>query len=76
MPVMQVRKMRMKVHEHFMAVRVRVLFNWHTVLVSMFMMSIMSVPVLVHGDFVNMFVPMLLSQMQPKSEAHETARYD
>ena len=67
----------MKVRERFMEVRVRVrLPHWHTVLVFMYMMGIMSVPMLVHGDFVNMFVPMLLSEMQPKSEAHETPGYD
>ena len=77
MPVMQVRKMWMKVHERFVAVRVRVwLTHWHTVLVFMFMMDIMSVSMLVHGDFVSMLVPVLLSQVQPKPEAHQDARYN
>ena len=37
-------------------------------------MGIVSVTMLVHYDFVNMFVAMLLSQMQPKSEGHQAAR--
>jgi len=65
----------MTVHEPFMAVLVRVrLPYWHTTLVLMYMMGIMSVPMFVHRDLVNMFMPVLLSQMQPKSEAHEAAR--
>ena len=69
--------MLMKVRERLMEVRVRMrLPHWYTVLVFMFMMGIMSVPMLVHDDFVNMFVPVLLSQMQPESEAHQAARRD
>ena len=65
----------MTVHERVVMVLVRVwLPHWHTALVFMFMMGIMNVPMLVHHDCVNMFVAVLLSQMQPKSEPHETAR--
>ena len=39
-----------------------------------FMMGIVSVTMLVHYDFVNVLVPVLLSQMQPKSKAHQAAR--
>jgi len=67
----------MKVRERLMGVRVRMrLLHWYTVLAFMFMMGIMSVPMFVHDDFVNMFVPVLLSQVQPKSEAHEAARHN
>jgi hypothetical protein len=66
--------MRMAVHERFVTVLVHVrLPHWHPALVFMFVMGIMTVPMLVHHDFVNMFVAVLLSQMQPKSEPHETA---
>ena len=64
----------MTVHECFMAVLVCVgFFYWHAVLVFMFVMGIMSVPMLVRRNVVNMFVAVLLSQMQPKTEPHETA---
>ena len=64
----------MTVHEPLMAVLVRVRFRyWQTAVMLMFMMGIMTVPMLVHHDCVNMFVAVLLSQMQPKTEPHETA---
>ena len=59
-----------------MAVPVRVrISHRYAVLVFMLMMGIMSVPMVVRHDFVNMLVSMLLSQMQPKPEAHQDARY-
>ena len=42
----------------------------------MFMMGIVSVPMIVHYDSVKMFVSVLLGQMQPKSKAHQAARYN
>ena len=54
----------MTVHERFMAVLVRVRLPHRHAVMFMFMMGIMSVPMIVRCcHFVNMFVPVLLSHV-------------
>jgi hypothetical protein len=67
----------MSMHQPFMAmpVRVRSMLHRHVILVFMLMMGIMSVPMIMRYDFVSMIMPVPLSQVQPKPEAHQDARY-
>jgi hypothetical protein len=42
------------------------LLHWRGLFMFMLMMGIMSVPMIVRYHFMNMLVPVLLNQMQPK----------
>jgi hypothetical protein len=75
MPVMDVRKMGMRVTDRHVAVLVRMRStNRNTAFVLVLMMSIVNVLVLVFDGFVRMCVFVILGQMQPDARSHECRR--
>ena len=74
-PVMQVRVMRMPMHERCMAMPMRMgLSRRYVGPMLMSMVLIVPVPVLVLHGIMNVLVIVLLRQVQPEPEAHQTAR--
>ena len=73
-PVMQVRVMRMPVHERRMTVPMHMrLSGRHVGPVVMSMVLVVPMPVLVFHRVMNVLVIVLLDQVQPEPEAHQTA---
>ena len=73
MPMMEVRAVRMPVHQADVVMPMSVRFiGWITGAMRMLMMLVVTVPVFMLHRFVNVFVLVPLSQMQPEAEAHQT----
>ncbi len=74
MPMMEVRVVRMPVHQSDVAMPMSVRFTgWITGAMRMLMMLVVTMPVFMLHRLVNVFVLVPLSQMQPEAEAHQTA---